>query len=144
MSRNPRTPAVRSNRTISFTIGCPRTSDAGPGCRIQVRGIAGVAFLSALMTGSTCTTSPTALIITMQTRFIGTRLTRSLRRGAEPGQLFRRDARAAARHHLRHRVHEAARVAARDHGGAGRPEHDTVDIERDRALLRGSVGDEHV
>ncbi|MDQ2767921.1 MAG: hypothetical protein M3Y30_12280 [Gemmatimonadota bacterium] len=64
----PRQPRLFSNTRISSTYGCPRTSDAGPGCRIHVIVVAGSCRLSAVTTGSTCTASPIALIMTMQMR----------------------------------------------------------------------------
>ena len=50
--------------TLRF-IPSPRTMFAGPGWSTQLMRDAGRARLSALTTGSTCTASPTALIITM-------------------------------------------------------------------------------
>ena len=66
-------PRERSKTMISSTDRWPRTSVAGPGCSTQVMRVVGCARLSALITGSTCTASPTALIITMQ-MWSGTRL----------------------------------------------------------------------
>jgi hypothetical protein len=54
---------------ISSTNGCPVISRAAAGSSSQVILAVGAARFIAQITGSTCTASPSALIITMQIRF---------------------------------------------------------------------------